>query len=93
MFVFGQEATMTETKTTMTQTGNHPEQNPDAGHPAGSLPPFTDPAFSSKPASPAVRPDAPDRTAPPKDTEFAGHPDFSEEAAENRRPEDMESRD
>lgn len=57
--------------------------SPDAGHPAGSLPPFTDPAFSSKPATPAVLPDAPDHRLPPKDTEFAGHPEFSEDAAKN----------
>lgn len=59
---------------------------PDAEHPAGSLPPFTDPAFSSKPATPAVSPDAPDRAPPPKDTEFAGHPEFSEDAAMNEPP-------
>lgn len=62
---------------------------PDEEYPAGSLPPFTDPAFSSKPATGAVQPDAPTYTAPPRDTEFAGHPDFSEDAARNRPPEGM----
>ena len=61
----------------------------DAGHPAGSLPPFTDPAFSSKPATPAVLPDAPNYPPPPKDTEFAGHPEFSEDAAKNEPPDGM----
>lgn len=65
------------------------DEDPDPAddeRPAGFLPPFTDPAFSSRPATPAVRPDAPEYVAPPKDTEFAGHPDFSEDAAENKRP-------
>lgn len=58
----------------------------DEAYPAGSLPPFTDPAFSSKPATPAVMPGAPDHEAPPKDTEFDGHPDFSQDAAKNEPP-------
>lgn len=59
----------------------------DEEYPAGSLPSFTDPAFSSEPATPAVLPDAPSHKKPPTDTEFAGHPDFSQDAAKNRRPE------
>lgn len=63
------------------------EADPAAGrHPAGSLPPFTDPAFSARPATPAVRPAAPGFAAPPEDTEFAGHPGFSQQAAKNRPP-------
>lgn len=73
---------------------DHPDErrepgSPDDGHPEGSLPPFTDPAFSSKPATPAVLPDAPDYPPPPKDTEFAGHPEFSEDAANNEPPDGM----
>lgn len=64
-----------------------PRDEGDDEHPAGSLPPFTDPAFSSRPGTPAVEPDAPSYKAPRKDTEFAGHPDFSQEAAKNKLPE------
>src|SRR5690606_40497592 len=50
------------------------------------LPPYDDPAFSARePAPPPARPDA--HPAPPEDTEFIGHPDFSSKAAENRPPE------
>lgn len=61
----------------------------EEGHPAGSLPAFTDPAFSATPAGGAVQADAPAYAPPPKDTEFAGHPEFSEEAAENEPPDGM----
>lgn len=71
------------------QDGSRTSGPPDAEHPAGSLPPFTDPAFSSKPATPAVLPDAPDYSPPPKDTEFAGHPEFSQDAAKNEPPDGM----
>lgn len=54
--------------------------------PAESFPPFDDPAFSVKPAQPPVQPTAPVYKAPPKDTEYAGHPDFSQDAAKNAEP-------
>jgi len=73
----------------LAQDANHPEGTHEEEPTAGSLPAFTDPAFSSEPATPAVLPDAPIHKGPPKDTEFAGHPDFSEEAAKNRPPEGM----
>ena len=63
-----------------------PPTMPDEAYPAGSLPPYTDPAFSSKPATPPVAPEAPDHEAPPKDTEFDGHPEFSQDAAKNKPP-------
>ncbi len=66
--------------------GRSDPMRPDEAYPAGSLPPFTDPAFSSKPATPPVAPDAPDYEAPPKDTEFDGHPEFSQDAAKNEPP-------
>ena len=54
--------------------------------PAESFPPFDDPAFSSKPAQPPVQPTAPSHEVPPKDTEYAGHADFSQDAALDARP-------
>lgn len=50
------------------------------------LPPFDDPAHSNKPAGSPVQKDAPVSPPPPKDTEYAGHPDFSQDAAANRPP-------
>lgn len=61
----------------------------DEGRPEGALPPFTDPAFSPVPARPPVDCVPRDFTPPPKDTEFAGHPEFSEEAAGNKPPKGM----
>lgn len=65
---------------------NQPPRRAPAGDEADS-PGSSDPAFSSEPATPAVRHDAPSYEAPPRDTEFAGHPDFSQDAAANRPPE------
>lgn len=74
-------------------TRNNPPPPREAGESDersdSSLPPFTDPAFSSEPAGRAVRPDAPFYKEPPKDTEFAGHPDFSQDAAANKPPRGM----
>lgn len=63
---------------------NKPSQN--GGVPADTFPRFEDPAFSSKPAEPAVKPHAPYVKQPPRDTEYAGHPDFSQDAATNKLP-------
>lgn len=59
---------------------------PNEDHPAGALPPFDDPAFSPVPATPAVSSRAKRQEAPPKDTQYAGHPDFSQDAAKNKPP-------
>ncbi len=53
---------------------------------AGELPPFDDPAHSSRPADSPVQQDASAPQAPPKDTEYAGHPEFSQDAAANKPP-------
>ena len=55
-------------------------------YPAGSFPPYDDPAYSPDPATPAVSHSTHERKPPPKNTEFAGHPDFSEDAAKNKPP-------
>lgn len=58
----------------------------DESENSDALPPFTDPASSSKPAGSPVQPDARKYDAPPKDTEYAGHPEFSQDAAANEPP-------
>ncbi len=55
------------------------------GVPPETFPPFDDPAFSSIPAEPPPA-DANDRREPPKDSEYEGHPEFSQDAAENKLP-------
>jgi len=50
----------------------------------GSFPPFDDPAFSPQSAEPP--PTEPNGPNPPRDTEFAGHPEFSQDAAKNAPP-------
>lgn len=50
------------------------------------LPPYDDPANSPTPAGSPVQAGAPEYPAPPRDTEFAGHPDFSQDAAANKPP-------
>lgn len=52
----------------------------------GELPSYDDPAHSNKPAGSPVQKDAPVSTPPPKDTEYAGHPEFSQDAAANTPP-------
>jgi hypothetical protein len=50
------------------------------------FPPFNDPAFSAdRPGSP-VQEAAVHYRSPPKDTQYAGHPDFSQDAAANEPP-------
>lgn len=76
------------------RNNKHPTEIEEAGsqeeeYPAGSFPPFDDPAYSPDPATPPVRPDAPEVKSPPKDTEFAGHPDFSQDAGKNKPPRGM----
>lgn len=69
------------------RNNQHPNEQEEPGQQSDdSFPPFTDPAFSSKPATPPVYPDAPEIDAPPKDTQYAGHPEFSQDAAENEPP-------
>lgn len=67
-----------------------PKQTPIDAAPAAAdpyaLPPFSDPAFSVRPAASPVRADAPDYPPPPEDTEFIGHPGFSAKAAKNKPP-------
>lgn len=67
--------------------------NPSPRHkPPGSqverdrFPPFMDPAFSPEPDSPLVDTTKPRPAAPPKDTDYQGHPDFSQDAAKNDPP-------
>lgn len=79
-----------------------PQQSPtwkDEERPAGSFPPFDDPAFAS--GAPGETLINPMRSGPiaeveqrneeqarmaPKDTEYAGHPEFSQDAAANKPP-------
>lgn len=51
-----------------------PERQPDA-----AFPPFDDPAFSEKAADTGVR--SPRPANPPKDPQYSGHPEFSQDAA------------
>lgn len=53
----------------------------------GELPPFDDPAHSNELAGSPVQHDAPLPPAPPTDTQYAGHPSFSQGAAANKPPE------
>lgn len=53
--------------------------------PAESFPPFNDPAFSSEPAEPPPAALG-GQVNPPKDTQYARHPEFSQDAANNRLP-------
>ena len=52
--------------------------------PAEAFPPFDDPAFSPDQVSPA--PSAANNNARRKDPVFAGHPEFSQDAAKNESP-------
>lgn len=76
-----------------------PPSGADEERPAGSFPPFDDPAFAS--GAPGEVLLNPMRSGPiaevearneeqarmaPKDTEYAGHPDFSQDAAGNKPP-------
>ena len=58
-----------------------PEQE-GARRPAEVFPAFDDPAFSPAPAEPP----AAEVTPAPADTIYAGHPEFSQDAAKNRPP-------
>ncbi len=62
-----------------------PTNSDGSSPPAEVFPPFDDPAFSAKPAEPPPV-DPTHHIEPPKDTEYAGHPDFSQDAATNKRP-------
>jgi len=71
--------------------GNNPHEPPandaGAGKSTDRFPPFNDPAFSAEAPEPVVPPDAPPLPdLPPKDTQYEGHPDFSQDAAQNRPP-------
>jgi len=50
------------------------------------FPPFNDPAFTPEPDSPLVDAAEPQPPAPPKDTQYQGHPEFSQDAAKNDPP-------
>lgn len=58
----------------------------DEDRPGENFPPFDDPAFSSKPATPAISESALGQDYTPQDPVFAGHPEFSQEAGKNRPP-------
>jgi hypothetical protein len=60
-----------------------PDQEP---RPSEVFKPFDDPAFSAAPAQPPVKATAPVPEKPAKDTGYAGHPDFSQDAAGNHPP-------
>lgn len=62
-----------------------PTNSDGSSPPAEVFPPFDDPAFSAEPAEPPPV-DPKHHHVPPKDTEYAGHPDFSQDAATNKRP-------
>lgn len=51
------------------------------------FPPFDDPAHSNSHADTPVQKDAPETPVPPHDPEYAGHPDFWQDAAANKPPE------
>jgi hypothetical protein len=63
---------------------NRSDAEPD-DRPGEAFPPFDDPAHSSKPATPPPT-DMATHRGPPKDTQYADHPDFSQDAAENKLP-------
>lgn len=65
--------------------GNKPAEY--GGVPEETFPPFNDPAFSATPAEPPPT-DPTAHRQPPVDSEYAGHPDFSQDAATNRLPPD-----
>lgn len=60
------------------------ERMPEEESP-GVLPKFTDPAFSNVHAS-SPPTETPLRSHAPEDTQYAGHPDFSQDAAANKPP-------
>jgi hypothetical protein len=63
-----------------------PATDAGAGRNTDRFPPFNDPAFSADKPEPVVKPDAAPTDTLPKDTQYEGHPDFSQEAAKNRTP-------
>lgn len=63
-----------------------PATDAGAGRNTDRFPPFNDPAHSADEPQPVVKPDAAAPDAPPKDTQYQGHPDFSQDAAKNRPP-------
>ncbi len=75
------------------QTRGPKDQMPrteEEARPEGAFPPFDDPAFASGAAGETAI--NPVRAAPepvstaPRDTQYAGHPDFSQDAAGNEPP-------
>jgi hypothetical protein len=74
-------------ETELQNNRNH-EPSENGGVPADTFPPFDDPANSSRPAGSPVQPTAPVYPVPPDDIEYAGHPDFSQDAASNKPPND-----
>ncbi|WP_082549895.1 hypothetical protein [Mesorhizobium sp. Root157] len=69
----------------VTPEGLSPPTSDEDNHPADRFPPFDDPAYSSKPATPAISEPRVD-TDRPEDPIFAGHPEFSKDAAKNKLP-------
>lgn len=68
------------------------DENPVPQPPSGReveqdrFPPFNDPAFSPERGSPPETDPAAPAVHPPKDTQYQGHPDFSQDAAKNDPP-------
>lgn len=56
------------------------EEEGEDRRPESVFPPHDDPASSARPAEP---PPASRKTSPPRDTQYAGHPEFSQDAAVN----------
>lgn len=56
------------------------ERQPD------KFPRYDDPAHSNNPSGSPVQQSAPETPTPPENTEYAGHPEFSQDAAANQPP-------
>lgn len=67
-------------------TAESTEPETDNDRTRESFPPFDDPASSARPAGSPVTPTSPVSADPPNDTQYAGHPDFSQDAASNTPP-------
>lgn len=63
-----------------------PSSEDREGEPGETFPPFDDPAFSSKAPSSPPADDVSNRGFQGEDPIFAGHPDFSQDAAKNKPP-------
>ncbi|MCV0397773.1 MAG: hypothetical protein K5872_09715 [Rhizobiaceae bacterium] len=62
------------------------EQQPDNPYQLTPMPPFDDPAFSARPAGSPVQAGDVGTEPEPVDPRYAGHPEFSQDAATNKAP-------